>query len=130
MIFSLYTCFDLKVTVKIRVSFSNLCDVIFFNASSAFPILFGHSSHRNPLRITIPSTSKVAVSSVWLLVIQPTDNNSNMKQKRFISQSPIPHLQSHIPLFYLRQLFHGYIQIRHHWGLYKYLMQQSINHQT
>ncbi len=85
MICSLLIFFELKVTEKICVSFSNLCVVIPFNASSALPILSGHPSHRNPSRKTIPSTSKVAVSIVSSVFKQPTDNNkNNMSQRGFI----------------------------------------------
>ena len=61
MIFSFLTSLGLKITEKIQVSLSNLCDDIPFNSSRALPILFGHPTQRNPSRTTIPSTSKVAV---------------------------------------------------------------------
>ena len=56
-----FTSLGLKFTVKIQLSLSNLCDETPFSSSRALPILFGHPNQRNPLRISIPSTSKVAV---------------------------------------------------------------------
>ena len=61
MIFPFLISLGLKITEKIQVSLSNLCDDIPFNSSRALPILFGHPTQRNPSRTTIPSTSKVAV---------------------------------------------------------------------
>ncbi len=56
-----FTSLVLKFTVKIQVSLSNLCNDTPFNSSRVLPISFGHPNQRNPPRITIPSTSKVAV---------------------------------------------------------------------
>ena len=83
----IFTSLGLKFTVKIQLSLSNLCDETPFSSSRALPILFGHPNQRNPLRISIPSTSKVAVFIFLSLFGLPANQHNAISSSFFIQES-------------------------------------------
>ena len=106
MIFPFLISLGLKITEKIQVSLSNLCDDIPFNSSRALPILFGHPTQRNPSRTTIPSTSKVAVfiSTPVLTQLNAMKDDSNkmfyialLKSTHHPTQTNIPCITLQLP---------------------------------